>query len=73
MGRRLAIGRPVDGGRFSVASLSPGEYLAIAVAQLDLDDWQDPSVLENLSRLATPFVLAPGDTKTLDLKLATTQ
>jgi hypothetical protein len=72
MGRHLAIGRPRDDGSFSVASLPPGEYLAIAVAQLDLNDWQDPSVLEGLSRLATPFVLTPGDTRTLELRLVAT-
>jgi hypothetical protein len=71
-GRRFAIGRPLDTGGFKVATLPPGEYLAIAVAQLDLNDWQDPSVLEGLSRLATPFVLAPGDSRTLDLRLVTT-
>jgi protocatechuate 3,4-dioxygenase beta subunit len=73
MGRRFAIGRPGETGGFAVMTLPPGEYFAIALAQLDLTDWEDPSTLEALSRLATPFVLTAGDTRTLDLRLVTTQ
>jgi len=71
MGRRFAIGRPSETGGFTVATLPPGEYFAIALPQLDATDWQDPEKLESLSRLATPFVLTPGDTRTLDLRLVT--
>ena len=53
--------------------MPPGEYFAIALVQLDTNNWEDPSTLESLSRLATPFVLAPSDTRTLDLRLVTTQ
>jgi protocatechuate 3,4-dioxygenase beta subunit len=70
VGRRFAISRPLDTGGFKIATLPPGEYLAIAVPQLDLNDWQDPSVLESLSRLTTPFVLTPGDSRALELRLA---
>lgn len=71
MGRRFAIARPGEAGGFTVATLPPGEYFAIALPQLDMNDWQDPERLESLSRLATPFVLAPGDTRTLELRLVT--
>jgi protocatechuate 3,4-dioxygenase beta subunit len=72
MGRRFAIARPGESGGFTVATLPPGEYFAIALPQLDPNDWQDPEQLENLSRLATPFVLAPGDSRTLELRLVAT-
>jgi Carboxypeptidase regulatory-like domain len=72
MNRYFAIARPPESGGFKVGSLPPGEYFAIAVDGVDLNDWQDPERLESLSRLATPFVLTSGDTRTLDLKLAAT-
>ena len=69
-GRYLALARPRDDGSFRVATLPPGEYFAVAVVRIDINDWQDPETLEALSRAATTFVLAPGDTRTLDLKLS---
>jgi hypothetical protein len=73
MNRFFAIGRPNDAGVFKITSLPPGEYFAIAVDRVDLNDWQDPDTLEGLSRLATPFALTSGDTRTLDLRLSTLQ
>jgi hypothetical protein len=69
MGRRFAMARPVESGGFTVTTLPPGEYFAIALTQLDATNWQDPERLESLSRLATPFVLTPGDSRTLELRL----
>jgi hypothetical protein len=73
MARHFAVGRPADGGGFKVATLPPGEYFAVALAQLDVTDWQDPNTLEALSRLGTAFALTPGDTRTLALRLSTPQ
>jgi hypothetical protein len=69
MNRYFAVGRPGDDGGFKVATLPPGEYYAIALERIDATDWQDPETLEQLSRLASTFVLTPGDTRTLDLRL----
>jgi hypothetical protein len=68
--RYLALARPRDDGSFRVATLPPGEYFAVALIRMDINDWQDPETLEALSRSATTFVLGPGDTRTLDLKLS---
>jgi len=73
MARHFGVGRPADGGVFKVATLPPGEYFAVALAQLDVTDWQDPNTLEALSRLGTAFALTPGDTRTLALRLSTPQ
>jgi len=70
MNRFFAIGRPNDAGVFTITSLPPGEYFAVAVDRVDLNDWQDPDTLEGLSRLATPFVLTPGDSRTLELRMS---
>jgi protocatechuate 3,4-dioxygenase beta subunit len=73
MNRFFAIGRPADGGSFKIGSLPPGEYFAVAVDRVDLNDWQDPDTLEGLTRLGTPFALTSGDTRTLDLRLSALQ
>jgi hypothetical protein len=67
--RYFAIGRPGDDGRFKVTTLPPGEYYAVALDRVNPEDWEDPETLENLSRMASTFVLAPSDTRTLDLRL----
>ena len=72
LNRYFAIGRPNDTGVFKITSLPPGEYFAVAVDRVDLNDWQDPDTLEGLSSLATPFVLTSGDARTLDLRLVST-
>ena len=68
--RYFALGRPGDDGQFKVSTLPPGEYYAVALDTVSPAEWQDPETLERLSRLASTFVLAPGDTRTLDLRLA---
>jgi hypothetical protein len=70
MNRFFAIGRPNDAGVFKITSLPPGEYFAVAVDRVDLNDWQDPDTLEGLSRLATAFALTPGDSRTLELRMS---
>ena len=67
--RYVAIGRPADEGRFKVATLPPGEYYGIALDRADPTEWQDPEFLEGLSRQASTFSLAQGETKTLALRL----
>jgi hypothetical protein len=71
LNRYFAIGRPNDAGVFRITSLPPGEYFAVAVDRVDLNDWQDPDTLEGLSTLATAFALTPGDSRTLELRLST--
>ena len=64
-----ATGRPDGEGRFKVTTLPAGEYYAIALDRSDAIEGQDPEFLEGLTRVATPFSLAAGDTRTLELKL----
>ena len=65
--------RPGADGRFKLATLPPGDYYAIALDRSDAIEGQDPEFLEGLTRLATAVSLAPGETRTLDLKLFTVQ
>jgi protocatechuate 3,4-dioxygenase beta subunit len=71
--RFFSIGRSGDDGGFKVDTLPPGEYYAIALDRADPMEWQDPDFLESLSRQASTFSLAPGATKTLDLRVFTLQ
>ena len=75
-GDSTATGQPVvraptDGSRST--TLPPGDYYAIALDRSDAIEGQDPEFLEGLTRLATAVSLAPGDTRTLELKLFTVQ
>jgi hypothetical protein len=69
MNRYAATGRPGNDGGFKVTTLPPGDYYAIALDRSDAVEGQDPEFLEGLMRMASPVSLAPGDKRTLDLKL----
>jgi hypothetical protein len=51
-------------------SLPPGDYLVAAIPERLLDTWQDPKVLESLSRSATRISLAESEKRSVDLKVA---
>ena len=67
--RFVALARPNQDGRFKVQRLPPADYLCIALPVVQGSEWQDPEFLERLVREATPFTLAAGESRTLDLKL----
>jgi hypothetical protein len=69
MNRYGATGRPGNDGRFKVTTLPAGDYYAIALDRSDAVEGPDPDFLEGLTRVASTVSLAPGDTRTLDLKL----
>jgi hypothetical protein len=71
--RYAATSRPGADGRFKVTTLPAGDYYAIALDHSDAVEGQDPEFLESITRLASTVSLAPGDARTLDLKLFTVQ
>jgi hypothetical protein len=71
--RYFSIGRPGDDGRFKVATLPPGDYYAIALDRTDPTEWQDPEFLDGLSRQASAFSLARGETRVIALRLLSLQ
>jgi len=73
LSRQLALVRPGQDGQFKNGTLPPGLYFAIALDRIDTGQWQDPDLLEGLSRQATPFSLPEGGTVSLDLKVFTLQ
>jgi protocatechuate 3,4-dioxygenase beta subunit len=69
--RYVRTGRANQDGRFKATGLPPGEYLAIALESIDVNEVTDPEFLDRLEARAARFALHEGETKTLDLKLGT--
>jgi hypothetical protein len=70
--RYMRTSRPDQDGRFKVNGLPPGAYFIVALDYLDTSgDWNDPEALERLRSKATTFSINEGETKTVDLKIAT--
>jgi uncharacterized protein (DUF2141 family) len=65
--RRVAAVRVDSEGRFAIRNLPPGEYRAVATADLEQNEWFDPSVLERLAPAAIPLTIAGVEKKSLDL------
>ena len=69
-GRYFAIVRPDQTGMFTVTGLPPGDYYAIAMSYVDQNEAASPELLESLEVDSVRLSLAEGDSKTLDLALA---
>jgi hypothetical protein len=65
--RRVAAVRVDPEGRFAIRNLPPGEYRAVATADLEQNEWFDPAVLERLVPAAIPLTIAGVEKKTVDL------
>jgi hypothetical protein len=65
---RLLALRVDRAGRYRAERLPPGEYLVVALPAESSADWQDPTMLQALSRVATKITLSEGDAQSLSLK-----
>jgi hypothetical protein len=54
-------------GTFSLSGLPAGEYFIAAINDQAGATWQDPKVLDILSRSATQLSLRDGDRRTVDV------
>jgi hypothetical protein len=68
--RRLVSTRPATDGRFSIPDLPPGEYLVVALNDLDPDRWRTPSFLDELVPGGVRVTIREGQRTTQDLKIA---
>lgn len=68
--RYLATARPDQNGRFSVRGLPAGNYLAIAVREVEEGAASDPEYLERLRLDATKLTVRDGETTSVELKIA---
>ena len=68
--RRMRTARADRDGAYTITGLPPGEYHVIAVHEESFADWQDPALLEALSRVARQVRVLDGERRTLDLTAA---
>jgi hypothetical protein len=68
--RRLRSVRAGRDGAYSFTGLPPGEYQVAAIHEERHGNWQDPQVLEELSRTAVHVRVTEGDSTTQDVKVA---
>ena len=66
--RHMRSTRPTKTGAFAITALAPGEYYVAAIHEDAIAEWQDPAVLEALSRRSTQIRLVEGETRTQDIK-----
>jgi hypothetical protein len=67
--RYLFATRPTQNGRYEIAKLPAGHYLAVALDYLEEGQHTDPEYLAQMRAHATPFELADGERRTVNLKL----
>lgn len=69
--RRVRNARPDQQGLYRVEGLPPGEYLILALREVDEEQRSEPDFFERLRSAATSVVIREGETRTLPLKLVT--
>lgn len=68
--RRIQSARPGTDGRFTMRNLPPGDYMIVAVTDVEPGEWFDPAFLAELARASMRVTLQDGEKKTQDLRLA---
>jgi hypothetical protein len=69
--RRMRTTRAGKDGVYSLTNLAAGEYYVVAVREDNLGEWQDPSLLQSLTRVAQQTRLVDGEQKSQDLTTVT--
>jgi hypothetical protein len=67
--RRVAAVRPNLQGHYSIRNLPPGTYRIAVGADLEQNEWFDPTVLERLFPSAIAITIAGVEKKTQDLTI----
>jgi protocatechuate 3,4-dioxygenase beta subunit len=66
--RRINAARTDQSGTYRVRNLPPGDYLMVAVDDVEQGEWFDPAYLEKVRQDATRISISEGEKKTQDLK-----
>jgi hypothetical protein len=68
--RQIATARTDTAGSYQLSPVPPGEYLVVAVEEVDQGEWFDPTYLDQIRNRATKIRIEEGDQRTQDLKVA---
>jgi uncharacterized protein (DUF2141 family) len=66
--RQIQVGRTDQAGTYRIRSLPPGDYLVIAVDDVEQGEWFDPAYLEEMRPAAKKVSLTEGEKKSEDLR-----
>ena len=67
--RRVRMVRPGTDGVFTMKGLPPGDYLLVALLDLESGEWNDPALLEQFSKAAVKVTLRDGETTTQNYRM----
>jgi hypothetical protein len=67
--RRTLSTRPATDGRFSFADLPAGEYLVVAMTDVEPNEWQRPEFLNQVAPAGVKVTLGQGEKKVQDLRI----
>lgn len=67
--RQIVTSRTDASGAYNISTVPPGDYLAIAVDDVEQGEWFDPAFLEQIRGRATRVKIDEGDQRTQDLKV----
>jgi hypothetical protein len=65
---RVQATRPAQDGSYR-ARVPPGEYLLVALIDVEQNEWRDPAFLQRIAANALRFTLGDGEQKVQDLRL----
>jgi hypothetical protein len=66
----MRTARAAKDGTYSLTALAPGEYYVVAVQEDLVGEWQDPALLQALTRVARQIRLVDGERKLQDFTSA---
>jgi hypothetical protein len=66
--RHILTARTDSAGTYRLAAVPPGDYLIVAVEDVDQGEWFDPEFLDQIKDDATKIKVGEGEQKTQDLK-----
>jgi hypothetical protein len=67
--KRMGSVRPGTDGQFSMSGLPPGDYLLVALTDVEPGEWNDRAFLETLAPNGIKISLADGEKKRQDLQI----
>lgn len=68
--RRIQAVRPSQDGKYTLRNLPAGEYLVVAMIDIEQGEWFDPAFLQRLAPAGMRIALAENEKKTQDLQIS---